>query len=239
MLAYFCISYFFGYNIDENTLNCVQVILQKNKKILLFLLGACLGSLFFCTAFAQNLININTATLEELDTLYGIGPSKAQTIIDYREANGDFAAIEDIMNVSGIGQATFDKIKGDITVGDVSEEKPPPENEPPTEEPPAEELPTEAEPEPAAEEESGGGGEYSLGQIVVNEFASDPADGEVEFVELYNKTKQEINLNDWAIYEGSGAKTALSGTIGASGADRFFVIRSQKGISTTAAIRLF
>ena len=62
-------------------------------------------------------VNINTATLEELDTLPGIGPAIAQRIIDYRTANGPFQTIEDVMNVRGIGQATFDSIKGLITVG--------------------------------------------------------------------------------------------------------------------------
>ena len=63
------------------------------------------------------LIDINTATLEQLDTLPGIGPTTAQKIIDYRAANGPFGTIEDIMNVSGIGPATFDDIKRLITVG--------------------------------------------------------------------------------------------------------------------------
>jgi competence protein ComEA len=63
------------------------------------------------------LININTATVEQLDTLPGIGPTTAQKIIDYRTTNGPFGTIEDILNVSGIGPATFDEIKNLITVG--------------------------------------------------------------------------------------------------------------------------
>lgn len=65
------------------------------------------------------LININIADLEELDTLDGIGPAYAQRIIDYRNTNGQFANIEEIKNVRGIGDVTFSKIKDFITVGEV------------------------------------------------------------------------------------------------------------------------
>ena len=61
------------------------------------------------------LVNINTAMLEELDALPGIGPTTAQKIIDYRTEHGPFAAIEDIMNVSGIGLSTFENIRELIT----------------------------------------------------------------------------------------------------------------------------
>lgn len=61
-------------------------------------------------------VNINTATVEELSTLPGIGPTKAQCIIDYRTANGPFQSIEDIKNVRGIGDATFEKLKDKIMV---------------------------------------------------------------------------------------------------------------------------
>ena len=61
------------------------------------------------------LININTATKEELMTISGLGESKAQSIIEYREHNR-FVTIEDIMNVSGIGESLFNKIKDYITV---------------------------------------------------------------------------------------------------------------------------
>lgn len=63
------------------------------------------------------LVNINTATLEELDSLPGIGPTIAQRIIDYRTENGPFSTIDEIMDVSGVGPATFDEIKDLITVG--------------------------------------------------------------------------------------------------------------------------
>ncbi len=61
-------------------------------------------------------ISINTATEDELSTLSGIGKSRARDIIAYREKNGPFTKIEDIMNVSGIGESLFASIKEDITV---------------------------------------------------------------------------------------------------------------------------
>lgn len=61
-------------------------------------------------------VNLNTATLEELDALPGVGPSTAKNIIAYREAHGGFAAPEEIMNVKRIGEKTFDKLKAHIRV---------------------------------------------------------------------------------------------------------------------------
>lgn len=61
-------------------------------------------------------ININTANLEELQKLPGIGPSKAQAIIDYREKVGEFKSIEEIKNVKGIGEKTYEKLKELITI---------------------------------------------------------------------------------------------------------------------------
>jgi competence protein ComEA len=62
------------------------------------------------------LVDLNTADLAELESLPGIGPSIAQRIIDHREANGPFAKAADIVNVSGIGPATYEQIKDRITV---------------------------------------------------------------------------------------------------------------------------
>lgn len=63
-------------------------------------------------------ININTADLEELDKITGVGPIIAQRIIDYRSTDGLFQKIEDIKKVKGIGDVTFEKMKDQITVGD-------------------------------------------------------------------------------------------------------------------------
>ena len=62
------------------------------------------------------IVNINTADVEELKKLKGIGPAMAQRIVDYREANGSFQAPEDIMQVKGIGKAKYAKLKEQIAI---------------------------------------------------------------------------------------------------------------------------
>ncbi len=64
----------------------------------------------------SNLVNINTANVDELMTLPGLGEAKARSIIEYRTKNGNFTSIESIKEVSGIGEAIFEKIKDYITV---------------------------------------------------------------------------------------------------------------------------
>lgn len=61
-------------------------------------------------------ININTATENELNSLPGIGPSIASKIVTYRKTNGKFKSIDEIKNVSGIGEAKFEKIKDYIFI---------------------------------------------------------------------------------------------------------------------------
>lgn len=61
-------------------------------------------------------ININMATIEELDKLPGVGPAIAQRIIDYRDKNGGFMNVEEIKLVSGIGEKLFEKIKDKISI---------------------------------------------------------------------------------------------------------------------------
>ena len=61
-------------------------------------------------------VNLNSATLAELDTLTGVGPAYAQRIIDYRAKNGGFKSIDEVKNVKGIGEKTFDKFKDQIGI---------------------------------------------------------------------------------------------------------------------------
>ena len=62
-------------------------------------------------------VNLNTATKDELIALPGIGPAKAQAIVDYRKANGAFKTVEELKDVKGIGAKRFEKLKGELTVG--------------------------------------------------------------------------------------------------------------------------
>ena len=82
---------------------------MKRLAVLLFALLAYAG-------LALGAVNVNTATKEQLEALDGIGPVKAQAIIDYRTKNGRFKSIDDLKNVAGIGDATLQKIRKDVTL---------------------------------------------------------------------------------------------------------------------------
>lgn len=78
--------------------------------------GEQVGSSPDITDSGTGLVNINSATPAELDTLAGIGPAKAQAIIDYRTQNGPFVRIEDLLNVSGIGPKTLEQMRSQLTL---------------------------------------------------------------------------------------------------------------------------
>lgn len=84
---------------------------SSNKVVVLVFILAVFLSSFISASCSEGQIDVNSAGLEELDKLYGIGPTKAQAIIDYREADGDFKILEDLINVNGIGEATLESIK--------------------------------------------------------------------------------------------------------------------------------
>ncbi|MFH1564486.1 MAG: lamin tail domain-containing protein [bacterium] len=210
--------------------------MNKMRRILFF------STLFFAGIFCFNVnnvlaagkVNINTANVEELKTLSGIGDVKAQAIIDYRNLNSPFMAIEDIMNVSGIKTNIFDKIKDSITVGGVESS-----------------FCGDGRMDGVEECDDGnntnGDGcendckilslpSYSSnsrqnfsnrfqGSVVINELVSDPQDGP-EWIELYNKTGGEIDLNGWRIEEGSESETVLENKISGYG---YLTIENPKG----------
>jgi competence protein ComEA len=105
---------------DKTNINLAQLLEDGEKLDIPFIEG---GSPVIGTAVPEvvatttELVNINTASASELDSLPGIGPTTAQKIIDYRTQNGPFASTEDIINVSGIGPGTYERIKDLITVG--------------------------------------------------------------------------------------------------------------------------
>ena len=91
-------------------------------------------------------VNINSATKEQLESLDGVGPVKAQAIIDYRKKNGPFKKLEDVKNVDGIGEATYDKIKGNIQLSGTTKIDKPADDKKPAAKP-------EPKPEPKAKAE--------------------------------------------------------------------------------------
>ncbi|MBA3507745.1 MAG: helix-hairpin-helix domain-containing protein [Betaproteobacteria bacterium] len=79
-------------------------------------LALALVSQLFVMPPADAAVNLNTASKDELVALVGIGPAKAQAILDYRRANGPFKTVDDVKNVKGIGAKRLEKFKDQLTV---------------------------------------------------------------------------------------------------------------------------
>ncbi len=109
-----------AYIVEDGTQIYIPRINEDLNQINLISDGAGIGVLINDSSLDENdtnsKVNINTATKEKLETLPGVGETTAQKIIDYRETNGKFKTIEDIKNVSGIGDAKFESLKEKITV---------------------------------------------------------------------------------------------------------------------------
>jgi competence protein ComEA len=70
------------------------------------------------TVVSTEVVNVNTATVAQIASLPGIGPKTAELVVEYRTKNGPFKKIEEVMNVRGIGEKSFLKIKDRLTVAD-------------------------------------------------------------------------------------------------------------------------
>lgn len=114
----------FSTNADPDSIN-QAAMLQDGQKITVNLKGARDPSNSAGKPSAESngkvgpnqMVNINTATLEQLMTLPGIGEDRANAILSYRDAHGPFTNIEDLQNVEGIGTGIFDDLKNNVTIG--------------------------------------------------------------------------------------------------------------------------
>ena len=105
-------------NLAEKVDDGAQIVIPGAKNIptpQLIIGGS--GILVTPTPPAGQLVNLNTASADLLDKLPGIGPTTAQKIVDYREQNGLFTRVDDLLKIPGIGPSTLDEIRGLVTIG--------------------------------------------------------------------------------------------------------------------------
>lgn len=152
------------------------------KKYIIFLILLLPSSIF-----ANGGIDINSAPLESLQELSGIGPIYAQRIIDGRP----FSTIDDLLKIKGIGEKTLEKIK-DQGLAFVENQK-------------------EDTPKNILEIDTTPTKEYPLG-VLINEILPNPegADDTQEFIELYNTTQNPINISDWKLKDSLGTITTYT-----------------------------
>jgi competence ComEA-like helix-hairpin-helix protein len=172
---------------------------SQKIKITLLVGIACFMAIFYFLPVIQaaEKININTADSTALDSLPGIGPAKAEDIIAYRTSNGPFQKIEDLMNVAGIGQTTFDGLQDQICVS-------------------ATDCGNDVD-------DGAGDGINSatyVDQIFINEILPNPAGSDDnEWVEIFNSSSGEADLSNWKLVDAddhsfilpTGTKIAANG----------------------------
>lgn len=90
------------------------------KKLLLTALAAGFALNMFA---AHAAVDLNSATAADLQDVSGIGPKKAEAIVEYRNKNGRFKSVDDLDKVPGFGKSTVDKVKKELTVGSVAQKK--------------------------------------------------------------------------------------------------------------------
>lgn len=100
----------FAEGADETQLNLARVV-ADGEQLIVPVLGAVAAP-----GEQSGKINLNTATMEQLETLPRVGPALAQRILDWREANGRFSSIDDLTSVTGIGAKTFEGMRDLVTV---------------------------------------------------------------------------------------------------------------------------
>ena len=100
----------FAEGADQTQLNLARVV-TDGEQLVVPLMGAVLPP-----GEQSGKVNLNSATLEQLETLPRVGPALAQRILDWRESNGRFSAVEDLLSVTGIGTKTFEGLRELVTV---------------------------------------------------------------------------------------------------------------------------
>lgn len=104
----------FSENADQTQVNLAQKV--QDEMIIVIPQEGEVASVGGNTGNASGKISVNYATQEEIESLNGIGPSKAQAIIQYRDEHGPFQTVEDLLEVSGIGEKTLENLQDDIQV---------------------------------------------------------------------------------------------------------------------------